>query len=539
MKTLRKAPISATDATVPNAVTGLPPELLERTIARVRVLCLVLFGTAALYAAIVFMLQRGWIGPWPRFQAAVVDAWARSFHVTAAAAMLLAGGVFAASFRLRLGPERVIRLGLVLQVLGALCITVAEHLAPSPPVVLGVSYVTIWILSFNLVPATPRLAALAAFSAATTGPIGLALNATWNHGVWPTPTVMVLHFLPNYVAASLSVLIAAMVHRLGTDVTRARRLGSYRLIEKLGQGGMGEVWRAEHRALIRPAAVKLLRRDLANGLTASETESMVRRFRREVQATSLLRSPHTVAVYDFGRSDEGTLYYVMELLSGIDLQQLVKRHGPQPPERVIHILRQVLHSLADAHRVGLVHRDIKPANLHLGVLGLELDFVKVLDFGLVKTRRARHDVGLTLEGAVQGTPAYLAPEAAVGGEVDARADLYSLGCVAYWLLTGTLVFGGENPMTMLAAHVRKAPEPPSRRSELPIPQPLEELVLELLAKDPRDRPQTSLEVIRRLERMVPPSPWTRERAERWWQGHLPQVLREHGALPDAMLLDAA
>ena len=540
MKTLHKQAIS-TAPTLPAGATGLPPELLKRAIHRVRMLAAVLFVLSALYLVIALLIQHGWFHTPPKLALANIDRWAHHFYFIAGGALLLSGGVFGASFRLKLWPHRVIRLGLFLQVLGALAITTAEHLTPLVPGAGGVSFVCIWILAFNLVPATPPQAAKSGFLAATMGPAGLAINALFNHGVWPPVDVMALIFLPNYVSATLSVLIAAMVHRLGTDVTRARRLGSYRLIEKLGQGGMGEVWRAEHKTLIRPAAVKLLRRDLGIGLTASESDSLVKRFRREVQATALLQSPHTVAVYDSGRSDEGTLYYVMELLHGVDLQQLVKRHGPLPAERVVFILRQVLHSLADAHRYGLVHRDIKPANLHLGVLGLELDFVKVLDFGLVKSRKNPLEAGLTLtvQGIVQGTPAYLAPEAALGGEVDARADLYAVGCVAYWLLTGTVVFAGENPMSMLAAHVRKTPEPPSRRTELPVPPALEQLVLDLLAKNPADRPSSALEVMRRLDRVPLVTPWTRERAERWWQLNLPHILDEHGRAPEHSALDAA
>ena len=240
----------------------------------------------------------------------------------------------------------------------------------------------------------------------------------------------------------------------------------------------------------------------------------------------LLQSPHTVAVYDFGRSADGTLYYVMELLRGMDLERLVTRFGPQPAERVIQVLTQACHSLADAHRHGLVHRDLKPANLHLCVLGLELDFVKVLDFGLARHLQLGGDARLSVAGAVLGTPACMAPETVLRGEADARSDLYSLGCVAYWLLTGSLVINETRPVSMMAAHAHTPPEPPTRRTELPIPRELEEIVLSLLAKDPAARPQSAADLARRLAAVPIASPWTQERAERWWQTHLPHLLRE-------------
>ncbi len=508
---------------------GLPPDLLARATSRLRVVCLVYGGVALLYVFVTVLLQLGVIDPPPTMMTAdVIDAFAHHFYAIAALSLLAATCVYVATLSPSLPPWRVMDLALGLQVIGALSIASAEHLEPVPKVIGGISWVCVWILSFNLVPATPRRAALGALLAASMGPLGLVLNVLWNHGVWPTAQVIVLIFMPNYVAAVIAVLTAAMVHRRVTDETRARRLGSYRLVEKRGQGGMGEVWRAEHRSLIRPAAVKVLRRDAVAGRTVTETEAMVRRFRREVQTTALLTSPHTVAVYDFGRSDEGTLYYVMELLHGIDLQSLVKSSGPQPAERVIHILRQVCHSLADAHGHGLVHRDIKPANIHLGVLGLDLDFVKVLDFGLVKGRRGTFEAGLTVQGMVQGTPAYLAPEAAVGHEVDARADLYAVGCVAYWMLTGELVFPGTSALAMLAAHVRKTPDAPSRRTELRVPPALDELVLACLAKDPADRPQSAAELLRRLDAIPVTAAWNQERAERWWRLHVPTVLDARG-----------
>jgi len=299
-------------------------------------------------------------------------------------------------------------------------------------------------------------------------------------------------------------------------------LDRYRVVELLGKGGMGEVWRAEHHSLVRPAAVKLLRRELAGHLTDSQVNAMNVRFQREVQATAQLTSPHTVAVYDYGQTTDGVLYYAMELLNGLDAETLVKRHGPQPAERVVYLLRQACESLAEAHHRHLVHRDIKPANLLLCALGLEVDFVKVLDFGLVHD--LDRDTRLTIEGSVSGTPAYLAPESAAHNRFDMRSDIYALACVAYWLLTGTVVFDGDTAAAVMTAHIRDRPEPPSWRTELAIPLELEDIILSCLAKDPDERPQTVEELSRRLAAVPLERRWSQARAERWWKAHVPSLL---------------
>jgi len=215
---------------------------------------------------------------------------------------------------------------------------------------------------------------------------------------------------------------------------------------------------------------------------------------------------------------------VMELLDGIDLEELIQRHGPLPAERAVHLLRQVCHSLADAHASGLIHRDIKPANIYVCRMGLEHDYVKVLDFGLVKGESGRL-VGatqVTMENVTTGTPAYMAPEMATGeGDVDGRADLYALGCVGYYLLTGSLVFDRDTPMKTLLAHIQDAVTPPSRRTELEIPPGLEEVILECLAKQPDERPQSAQELGSRLAEVATGNPWTEARAARWWEINRP------------------
>jgi DNA-binding NtrC family response regulator len=294
-------------------------------------------------------------------------------------------------------------------------------------------------------------------------------------------------------------------------------LGHYRLIEMLGMGGMGEVWRARHQLLARPCAVKLIRTDL---LGESSREAVTERFRLEAQTIAHLSSPNTVRLYDFGVSETGSFYFVMELLDGMDLVSLVDSFGPMPAERVVWILRQACRSLGEAHEAGLLHRDIKPHNLFLCRLGLDFDVVKVLDFGLVKSLRG-DDPHLTNEGGLAGTPAYMPPERILGGVVDERSDLYSLGCVAYWMLTGQAVFRGETT-AMLVAHAQQAPEPPSKAANIAIPERLEEIVLACLEKSPDRRPQSALELWHQLGEVQLDSPWTQERAEKWWHEHRPQ-----------------
>jgi serine/threonine protein kinase len=282
---------------------------------------------------------------------------------------------------------------------------------------------------------------------------------------------------------------------------------------------MGEVWRAEHASLARPAAIKLIRPDALAGGDEDRTTA-VRRFEQEAQATAQLRSPHTITLYDFGQTADGACYYVMELLDGIDLQALVDRFGPLPPERAVHVLRQVCRSLAEAHERGLVHRDVKPANIYLCRHGIEVDFVKVLDFGLVKhTARSSGEPHLTQEGQISGTPSYMAPEVARGEALDRRADLYAVGCVAYWLLAGRTVFAGDTAIKQILAHVGDTPSRPSLHGA--VPQALDELVLRCLAKSPSERPATAQAIAAELDAVPVERPWTDERARAWWDEHLP------------------
>jgi len=319
----------------------------------------------------------------------------------------------------------------------------------------------------------------------------------------------------------MGVIGARLVYGLGSDLSRARRMGAYRLVRKLGEGGMGEVWMAEHSMLARPAAIKLVGTVGGVGTSSQTPSSNAHRFEREVQATAQLRSPHTVEVYDYGLTEGGRFYYVMELLDGLNLEELVQRHGPVPAERCVAILRQMCHSLAEAHALGLVHRDVKPANVFLCRYGLEQDFVKVLDFGLVKHAGASKDVRVTVAGSFAGTPAYASPESALGEDtaVDARSDLYSLGCVAFWLLTGRVVFAASSPVQMMMLHATREPDPPSRCTELPVPPELDALILDLLRKEKEARPASAEAVVARLDGIPLDRPWDSAQARQWWDRH--------------------
>ena len=297
--------------------------------------------------------------------------------------------------------------------------------------------------------------------------------------------------------------------------------GSYRLVSKLGSGGMGEVWLGKHRLLARPAAVKLIRNDSRGG---GPRDQLVRRFQREAQVTARLRSPHTVQLYDFGVNESGSFYYVMELLDGLDLQHIVTRFGPQPAERLIMLLVQACRSLGEAHDRGLVHRDIKPANLFVARLGAEYDYLKVLDFGIVKDQPDAGSISLTTQGILQGTPAFMAPETIFGDEsFDGRADLYSLACATYWALTNRMVFQAATPQQMLLHHAQTTPIRPSEVSEIPIPRDFENVLMMCLEKDPARRPASAHELGERLARLRV-EPWTQTAAREWWETHAPDIV---------------
>jgi serine/threonine protein kinase len=399
---------------------------------------------------------------------------------------------------------------------------------------------------------------------ATVAPLGDASLPRWHVAVLVSEQAFLRALTQHrrqslYIAAValLAAVLAAWV--LARHIVRARRavavaraaadeasreameLGSYKLLDCLGKGGMGEVWRAEHRLLAREAAIKLINADLVK---AADREQIQERFRREAQTIASLRSRNTINLFDYGVTGDGTLFFVMELLDGIDLETLTEKYGPQPASRVVALLLQACNSLAEAHDAGLVHRDIKPANLFVSRAADEVDVVKVLDFGLVLaaapggaaattasapapavSESPTRDVAtsgsarLTQQGSYLGTPTFMAPEQALGLEVDGRADLYALGCVAWWLLTGKLVFPANDTLALLAAHMTHVPPPLRPLVQGPLPAELERLIERCLSKNPAERPASARELAQALRTISfeAADAWTVQRARAWWE----------------------
>ena len=327
-----------------------------------------------------------------------------------------------------------------------------------------------------------------------------------------TPEYLYPAYVPLWClcAATCAAAGAHVVYGLRAQVREAAQLGQYTLLEKIGEGGMGAVYRAKHALLRRETAVKLLPPDRAS------PEDLAR-FEREVQHTSQLRHPNTIAIYDFGHTVDGVFYYAMEYVGGIDLEQLVEQDGAQPAARVVHVLQQVLGALEEAHGAGLMHRDVKPANVLLCFRAGLGDVAKVVDFGLVKEVGPGAEASATSEHVIAGTPLYLAPESIRDpARVDARADLYALGAVGYYLLTARSVFEASSVIDVLAKHLNEAPAPPSTRIAAEVPDDLESVILRCLEKDPAARPQTAREVKELLGRCRSAGEWTERDAATWW-----------------------
>ncbi|MEO0812062.1 MAG: serine/threonine-protein kinase [Myxococcota bacterium] len=357
----------------------------------------------------------------------------------------------------------------------------------------GVTWVGVLILSFPLlVPARPRSAAITLSIASLTSP--LALYFAWALGFRahaPSAGALLVALAPNLICLAIGLVGAHIISELGEEIRQSKALGAYVLDEKIGAGGMGEVWSARHRLLKRPAAVKLMRH-------VDQPEAR-QRFEREAQIASSLTSPHSIRIYDFGTGPDETLYLVMELLQGQDLQRRVDTQGPLNSMQARHLLLQACDALEEAHAAGFIHRDIKPSNLFVGRRGAEANFLTVLDFGLGKSVNTGQ-TKLTGDRDFIGTPGFIAPEQALGLEsVDASCDIYSLGAVAYFLVTGALVFESEQPVQVVMQHINASPAAPSTRTELPIAPVVDETLLLCLAKEPAKRPSTA-ELRARIDR---------------------------------------
>jgi predicted Ser/Thr protein kinase len=314
------------------------------------------------------------------------------------------------------------------------------------------------------------------------------------------------------VSIAIATVGSRVIFGLRTEAARVRRLGQYTLEEKIGAGGMGVVYRASHAMLRRPTAIKLLPPDRAG-------EANLVRFEREVQLTAQLSHPNTVAIYDYGRTPDGIFYYAMEYLDGINLEDLVRQMGPLPAGRVIYVLSQVCRALAEAHGRGLLHRDIKPANIILTERGGEPDVAKVVDFGLVKRLEASSpEVTMSASIVLAGTPLYMPPEALTSPEAgDPRSDLYAVGAVGYFLLTGQPVFEAGTVAEAFAHHLHTPPTPPSQRTKRPVPPDLEAVILRCLNKSIEARPHDAAALHHDLLRCTMTPPWTMEDAAAWWR----------------------
>ncbi len=500
------------------AVTGtitlpgeLPAEIAQQSAGRLGWVAAIFAGTFAFMHLIYRTMMPAQVLP---------------FHqLLTAFSLLLGAGVAAAAWSRKLPPTAMLDVGLVFQVVAALLISLGEtaHPIPAAGLVRGHSAIAIWIVLFVLVvPSSLGKASLAAFVTACMGPVGMAINIAASDLPRPIPQQWVILYASSFLMVAAAVPLSRYVYNLGLRGARPHDIGSYELLDLIGEGGMGEVWRARHRLLVREAAVKLIRPERLIGGSGQDIEKVRLRFEREAKATAALHSPHTVAVHDYGIAEDGSFYYVMELLRGLDLETIVDKFGPLPAHRAIHILAQICDSLSEAHSAGLTHRDVKPRNIFLCRLGTNYDCVKVLDFGLVKVRTESDASRLTREGITSGTPAYMSPEMALGHhDVDARADIYATGCVAYWLLTGQLVFEAPNALSMALEHVHRPPVRPSERTEIEIPPMLEEIVMRCLDKDPAKRPQSARELKASLLRVRFEEAWSNDMAEEWWTRHAP------------------
>ncbi len=368
--------------------------------------------------------------------------------------------------------------------------------------------------------AQAALGAVGAFGFAITATLGFALipeiQESWltTGGLSAFRATLIEGTFLLGLLAIVSVTITKALYHMRLSLHKARRLGNYVIERELGRGGMGQVYVAQHALIRRPTALKVIE------APAQEGDTSLARFEREVRLSATLTHPNTITVYDYGRTGRNTFYYAMEYLDGLNLEELVDRFGPVPPERTVFILTQACGSLAEAHDNGIVHRDIKPSNILLSRRGGLYDFVKVLDFGLAKQFRLDEATSVTRTGVLLGTPLFIAPEAArMPDQVDGRADLYCLGAVAYWMLVGHPPFEAASSLEVIAEHIKAHPKPPAEVSEFSIPPVLDQIVVRCLEKDPQNRFQTARDLEAALRGIEFEAPWTHDKAREWWDLH--------------------
>jgi eukaryotic-like serine/threonine-protein kinase len=455
--------------------------------------------------------------------AAPISTPSRLAHISATALAL-------AVWRLTLG--KTLRLSTIHTLDGALTVTLCacwallgQGISPSEPIEFSIILATTYTLIARSVVVPSSFARTLVLGAVSIVPTLVFFHTRQMSFVAHAPSGQVRTFLMFAtlwcgVAVVTAALQSRLLFGLRQRIREAAKLGQYTLQEKIGEGGMGAVYRATHAMLRRPAAIKLL-------LPGRAGEREIARFEREVQLTSRLRHPNTISIFDYGRTADGTFYYVMELLDGFDLDSLVEAEGPLPPWRVIRILSQASGALIEAHGLELIHRDIKPANILLTERSDETDIVKVVDFGLVKSLGGTANetaATATQANVITGTPLYLAPEAiSAPDSVDARADIYALGAVGFFLLTGQHVFEGRTVVEVCSKHLLEPPMPPSQRSARPVPPELDALILACLAKSPDGRPPSSAALKQALDALAVRVPHDLPAAQLWWQERAPAL----------------
>ena len=504
---------------------GLPLDVLEQAAQRVRYL--------PLLAGVVFCVALGLL-------TTVTGKTIIAFHqLEVALGGLVLCLLFSVFLRVApLRPHQAVEAGLWFQAFVALAIAWLEmpRFVVQDYTTAGISGLCVWQLLFPALVPTRTIKLIIA-STGTTLMLPAVSKTLVTLGVPVDQPAVWVTTMPVAVCGLLGVIVGGIVYDLGRSVGEARLMGNYELVRRLRRGGMGEVWRAEHRLLARPAAVKLIRPELL-AREGERPEVSRARFEREARAQAALKSPHTVELYDYGVGSDGSFFIVMELLDGLTLRELVDESGPLPPGRVIFLVRQACASLQEAHQRGLVHRDVKPANILACVQGTSADFVKVLDFGLVKPSMSssessttisnpvlsgdeisRSAIDATMAGTLRGTPETMAPETILGKPIDHRADIYALGCIAYGLITGKKVFSG-NLMAVLWGHRAQLPLSPSDRLGRPVPSDLEEVILKCLEKDPDRRYQSARAFADALDQCEDAGSWTNADADAWWREHV-------------------
>ncbi len=345
-----------------------------------------------------------------------------------------------------------------------------------------------------------------------------AIQQIWEAAGGPTlfRNATVAQFIDILILAAISIMITKILYNFRFDLNKARRVGNYILKGEIGRGGMGTVYEASHAFLARPTAIKVM---IPHG---EDSGVALARFENEVRLSSSLSHPNTITIFDYGHCTNHTFYYAMEMLEGMDLQKLVEKFGPLPANRMVYLLKQACGSLIEAHDQGIIHRDIKPSNVFVTHRGGLYDFIKVLDFGLAKEFRKLSDTSLTQASSFVGTPRYIAPEMVHSkAQTDGRADIYMLGAVAYWGLTGHPPFEESNSLDLLVDHVKTVPKLPSEVSELTIPPEMDRIIMKCLEKNPEARFQNPKELFEALRALSFPKPWDQAQAKDWWSLHLP------------------